>query len=118
MARLPIQVRTLVFSGISRKNHILYKLFDIIQERKANPTPGSYTAQLFSSGEDHISQKMGEEAAEIILAAKGQGKRRLIAEKAGLFYHTLVLLASQGITLSEVEAELRLKHTSPEGKLR
>ena len=89
---------------------MLHQLFEIIEDRKANPTPGSYTASLFSSGEDRICQKIGEEAVEVILAAKGQGKTRLVEEAADLFYHTLVLLASQNISLSEVEAELERRH--------
>ena len=89
---------------------MLHQLFKIIEDRKANPSSGSYTASLFSAGEDRICQKIGEEAVEVILAAKGQGKTRLVEETADLFYHTLVLLSSQNITFSEVESELQKRH--------
>ena len=83
------------------------QLFEIIQERKANPRPESYTNRLLSQGLDAILQKVGEEAVEVILAAKGQGRERLVAEMADLFYHSLVLLACQGLNLADVEDELR-----------
>ncbi|MCB9136301.1 MAG: phosphoribosyl-ATP diphosphatase [Anaerolineales bacterium] len=89
---------------------MLHELSQIIQDRKANPREGSYTASLFASGEDRIIQKVGEEAVEVIIAAKGQGKQRLIEETADLFYHTLVMLAEKGVTLEEVEEELRRRH--------
>ncbi|RLF30445.1 MAG: bifunctional phosphoribosyl-AMP cyclohydrolase/phosphoribosyl-ATP pyrophosphatase [Thermoplasmata archaeon] len=81
-------------------------LFATILDRQANPRPGSYTAQLLDTGEDEILKKVGEEAMEIILAAKGQGDERLISEVADLFYHLLVLLAARGLTLADVGAEL------------
>ena len=85
---------------------VLDTLFATILDRQANPRPGSYTAQLLSAGEDEILKKVGEEAMEVILAAKGQGDDRLISEVADLFYHVLVLLAARGLTLAEVEVEL------------
>lgn len=85
---------------------ILKTLFATILDRQANPRPGSYTVQLLDAGEDEILKKVGEEAVEVILAAKGQGDERLIAEMADLFYHLLVLLAARGLTLADVEAEL------------
>jgi phosphoribosyl-ATP pyrophosphohydrolase len=90
---------------------MLYELTDIIEDRKRNPQPGSYTSQLFSEGEDAILKKVGEEAMEVILAAKGQGKGRLVEEVADLFYHTLVLLSSQDLQLADVEAELSRRHS-------
>jgi phosphoribosyl-ATP pyrophosphohydrolase len=85
---------------------VLETLFATILDRQKNPRPGSYTARLLDAGEDEILKKVGEEAMEIILAAKGQGDERLIAEVADLFYHLLVLLAARGLTLADVEAEL------------
>ena len=85
---------------------VLDTLFATILDRQANPRPGSYTAQLLGAGEDEILKKVGEEAMEVILAAKGQGDDRLISEVADLFYHVLVLLAARGLTLAEVEVEL------------
>lgn len=87
-------------------NHILEELFAVIVDRRENPRPGSYTARLFAAGEDEILKKVGEEAMEVILAAKGQGDERLTAEVADLCYHLLVLLAARGLTPADVEAEL------------
>lgn len=89
---------------------MLYELFAIIENRKINPTEKSYTAKLMLEGEDKILQKIGEESVEVILAAKGQGNQRLIEETADLFYHMLVLLSAKGLTLEDVEAELRQRH--------
>ncbi len=89
---------------------MLHQLFEIIEDRKANPTKKSYTARLFAEGEDRILQKVGEEAVEVILAAKGQGRQRIIEETADLFYHTLVMLSAKGITIDDIEAELRQRH--------
>ena len=82
------------------------ELFAIILDRQACPRPGSYTAKLLSAGEDEILKKVGEEAMEVILAAKGQGDERLVSEIADLCYHLLVLLASRGLTPADVGAEL------------
>jgi len=85
---------------------VLDELFLTILERQARPRPGSYTAQLLASGEDEILKKVGEEAMEVILAAKGQGNKRLVAEIADLLYHLLVLLAARGLTPADIRAEL------------
>jgi len=85
---------------------VLQTLFATILDRQANRPPGSYTAYLLDAGEDEVLKKIGEEAMEVILAAKGQGDERLVAEVADLFYHLLVLLAARGLTLADVEAEL------------
>jgi phosphoribosyl-ATP pyrophosphohydrolase len=85
---------------------IVWVLFSIIEERKASPSPESYTARLLAAGEDEIVKKVGEEAVEVILAVKGQGNQRVIEESADLLYHLLVLLAHRGITLEQLEAEL------------
>ncbi len=88
-------------------------LFEIILDRKINPQPSSYTNKLLTANVDLVLQKVGEEAVEVILAAKGQGNQRVIEEIADLFYHILVLLAHQGIGLAEVEAELARRHGEP-----
>lgn len=86
------------------------ELFEIIEDRKKNPTESSYTASLFAAGEDRILQKVGEEAVEVIIAAKGQGEQRIIEEVSDLFYHTLVLLSAKNLSLSDIEEELRKRH--------
>jgi phosphoribosyl-ATP pyrophosphohydrolase len=89
---------------------MLTRLFAIIQDRKDNPQEGSYTCELFSRGEDEILKKVGEEAMEVILAAKGQGDARLLEEVADLVYHLFVLLVSRGLSLAQVESVLEKRH--------
>jgi phosphoribosyl-ATP pyrophosphohydrolase len=86
------------------------QLFALIESRRTDAPPGSYTASLFASGEDEIAKKVGEEAIEVIVAAKGQGRERLISEAADLVYHLLVLLAQEDVSWAEVEAELERRH--------
>ncbi len=87
-------------------NNTLQSLFAIIESRKQNPPPGSYTATLLAAGENEIVKKIGEEAIEVIVAAKGEGDDRVISEMADLFYHSLVLLAAKNLQWADVEAEL------------
>ncbi len=87
-------------------NDTLASLFETIQSRKQDPPPGSYTATLFEQGENEILKKLGEEAVEVIIAAKGEGDERVVYEMADLLYHGLVLLAERGLEWREVEAEL------------
>jgi phosphoribosyl-ATP pyrophosphohydrolase/phosphoribosyl-AMP cyclohydrolase len=82
----------------------------VIADRKANPEEGSYTSALFGEGLNKIAQKVGEESTETIVAALGQTDDRVVGETADLLYHTLVLLAARGLTLSDVEAELERRH--------
>lgn len=89
---------------------MLQELFLIIQDRKQRRPSGSYTWELMEAGEDSMLQKIGEEAVEVILAGKGQGKARLVEEIADLFYHTLVLISANNLTLEDVEEELRRRH--------
>lgn len=84
----------------------LQTLFEVIESRKQNPPAGSYTAQLFEAGENEILKKMGEEAIEVIIAAKGEGDDRVIYELADFFYHSFVLLAERNLQWADVEAEL------------
>jgi phosphoribosyl-ATP pyrophosphohydrolase len=95
---------------------MLNNLFDIILDRKVNPQPGSYTNKLLDANVDAILQKVGEESVEVILAAKGQGNQRLVEEVSDLFYHTFVLLVRQGVSLADVEEELRRRHAAKESK--
>ena len=85
-------------------------LFDVIQERKNNPSEKSYTASLFKEGLPKIAQKVGEEGTEVVVAALAQDDLRLIEEVADLTYHTLVLLAARGLTPEQIIAELEKRH--------
>ena len=89
---------------------MLQELFAIIQDRKANPKPGSYTNSLFDAGLPRIAQKVGEEGTEVVVAALSQGNGRLIEEIADLTYHVLVLMATKGITPTDVAGELKKRH--------
>ena len=84
----------------------IQQLYETVQQRKQNPPAGSYTATLFAAGENEILKKMGEEAIEVIIAAKGEGDDRVIYELADFIYHSLVLLAQRDIAWSDIEAEL------------
>lgn len=77
-----------------------------LRDRKAHPAANSYTASLLLAGEDEIVKKIGEEAVEVILAAKGQGDARLIEEAADLVYHLMVLLVSRDLAWADIEVEL------------
>jgi phosphoribosyl-ATP pyrophosphohydrolase len=88
----------------------LDELYQIICDRRDHPYSGSYTASLFAQGEDEIIKKVGEEAIEVVLAAKGQGDERLVREIADLAYHVLVLLAARGLLPADIEDELDLRH--------
>ncbi len=85
-------------------------LYTAILNRKENPTPTSYTARLFDAGPDEICKKVGEEAIEVIIAAKGQGKQRLIEEISDLTYHVLVLMANNNVTPKDILEELEKRH--------
>jgi phosphoribosyl-ATP pyrophosphohydrolase/phosphoribosyl-AMP cyclohydrolase len=86
---------------------ILSYLTDVIQARREAPTGESYTAKLLKGGVDRIGKKVGEEAAEVIIAAKNNAADELTYELADLFYHSLVLLANQGVSLDAVWEELQ-----------
>ena len=77
-----------------------------IESRKRHPVEGSYTAKLFAGGVDRIGKKIGEEATEVVIAAKNADRGELVWETADLLYHALVLLAERGVSLDEVGAEL------------
>jgi phosphoribosyl-ATP pyrophosphohydrolase len=85
-------------------------LFDVIEDRKKNPSEKSYTASLFNEGLPKIAQKVGEEGTEVVVAALAQNDARLIEEVADLTYHTLVLLSARGLTPAQVLAVLEKRH--------
>ncbi len=84
---------------------IFDELFALILDRKAHPTPGSYTVTLLTDIDEAL-KKVGEEAIEVVLAGKGQSDERLVSEAADLLYHLMVVLAARGLTLDDVRAEL------------
>ena len=84
----------------------LQKLARVLEERKQADPASSYVAGLYHKGLDAILQKVGEEATETILAAKGDSQERLVSETADLWFHTLVMLAQRGLGPEPVLAEL------------
>ena len=92
---------------MSDQTHILDAVYQVILDRKANPTDNSYTASLMKKGIDSILKKVGEEATELVIAGKGGRREEMICETADLFFHTLVLLGHCDIPPEAVYAELR-----------
>jgi phosphoribosyl-AMP cyclohydrolase / phosphoribosyl-ATP pyrophosphohydrolase len=89
--------------------HLLTRLAATIGHRAAERPVGSYTAKLLDRGVAKISQKMGEEAVEVVVAANAEDDERLAAEAADLLYHLLVLLQARGVPLDRVWRELELR---------
>ena len=90
---------------------MLGRLQRVVEDRRDRPEEGSYTCYLFEKGVDKIAKKTGEEAVELVIAAKNGDKEEIVGECADLFYHTLVLLANAGVKLSDVCAELEERHS-------
>ncbi len=86
---------------------VLFELMDVIRERQKTRPENSYTSYLFNQGLDKILKKVGEESAEVIIAAKNREKPELVYESADLIYHLMVLLVEQGIELPDIFSELR-----------
>ena len=80
--------------------------YAVIAHRAANPKEGSYTNYLLEKGVDKICKKIGEEAAETIIAAKNANKAELTAEVADLVYHVMVLMFTQGLEPKDVIEEM------------
>jgi phosphoribosyl-ATP pyrophosphohydrolase/phosphoribosyl-AMP cyclohydrolase len=85
---------------------ILTELYQVIKQRQTNPKEGSYTNYLFQKGQDKILKKVGEEAAETIIASKNNAKDEIVYETADLFYHLMVMLAYHDIQPEEICDEL------------
>jgi phosphoribosyl-ATP pyrophosphohydrolase/phosphoribosyl-AMP cyclohydrolase len=79
---------------------VLEDLDALVRSRRKRAPRGSYTAKLFAAGLDRILRKVGEEATEVVVAAKNRGRRELAEEAADLLYHLLVLLAERGVGLA------------------
>ena len=87
-------------------NDILQRLTETIAARKGASAEVSYVAKLFSKGEDAILKKIGEEATEVLLAAKSGNNAQLVYETADLWFHCMVLLAQHGLRAHDVLQEL------------
>lgn len=84
----------------------LRRLAEVLEARKGAPPESSYVAGLYAGGLDRILKKVGEEATETVLAAKGGERGQIVYETADLWFHTLVMLAHCGLGPAEVLAEL------------
>lgn len=89
---------------------MLGELKTLIRSRHSEMPEGAYTTYLFEEGVDKICKKIGEESAEVIIAAKNRDPEELSMETADLFYHVMVLLQEQGVDLDQVMAVLKERH--------
>ena len=87
-------------------SYVLRELVEVAEDRKKNPQPGSYTNYLFDKGEDKILKKVGEEAAEVVIAGKNRSVDEITYETADLMYHLSVMLVDNGMTWENVFSEL------------
>lgn len=85
-------------------------LMELIKGRKDFPKEGSYTSYLFEKGLDKILKKVGEEATEVIIAAKAEDKKETVYEIADLVYHVIVLMTEAGISMEDIIRELSSRH--------
>ncbi len=86
---------------------VLNELAAVLEQRKSADPDSSYVARLYAKGLDTILKKIGEEATETVIAAKGGDRDQVIYETADLWFHCLVMLAERGIAPAEVLAELQ-----------
>lgn len=87
-------------------DNVLKDLYQVVQDRKANPQEGSYTCYLFEKGLDKILKKVGEESAETIIAAKNDVPSDTVGEISDLIYHLMVMMVEKDIPLEAVLEEL------------
>jgi len=89
----------------------LNKLESVLKVRKTELPSGSYTAELFRDGLDRILKKIGEEASEVIIAAKNPSEGELIHEVADLLFHLEILLVHKNLSLETIVQELEKRHS-------
>lgn len=87
-------------------NDILTELASVLEQRKGADPDSSYVASLYAKGLDAILKKVGEEATETVIAAKDGDRQQIVYETADLWFHTLVMLADQGLSPDDVLGEL------------
>jgi phosphoribosyl-ATP pyrophosphohydrolase/phosphoribosyl-AMP cyclohydrolase len=85
---------------------VFESVYDTIVDRKENPKEGSYTNYLFEKGIDKILKKVGEDATEIIIAAKNPNPEEVKYEMADFLYHAMVLMVERGVTWEDITKEL------------
>ena len=106
--------RSCFFNEITKKDYeqssnplqVFEEVFDVIKDRKIHPKEGSYTNYLFDKGIDKILKKLGEEATEIVIAAKNPNANEIKYEISDFLYHMMVLMAEKDVTWEEITTEL------------
>jgi phosphoribosyl-ATP pyrophosphohydrolase len=92
--------------SINKKDDILSKLYDVVQDRRQNPRPDSYVSSVLQEGREKIHSKISEEADELIDASQKASRDDIIHEMADLWFHCMVLLGSHDIPPDEIYREL------------
>jgi phosphoribosyl-ATP pyrophosphohydrolase len=87
-------------------NDPLSELFAVIEDRRVNPKPDSYTCKLFEGGDNRILKKIGEESAEVVMACKDDDPDAIASEVADLLYHTLVAMSYHHVDMQSVYEKL------------
>jgi phosphoribosyl-ATP pyrophosphohydrolase len=98
--------KTLRQNGLGESEHVLDRLFVVIDSRKGADPETSYTARLFSRGREQIAKKLGEEAVEALIEGIRGDRPRLVGESADMLYHLLTLWAASGVKPEAVWKEL------------
>ena len=93
-------------ANVSNPLKVFEDVFAVIRDRKVNPKEGSYTNYLFDKGIDKILKKLGEEATEIVIAAKNPNPNEIKYEISDFLYHMMVLMAEKSITWEEIIEDL------------
>jgi len=99
-------------SSTTEVSDIISELYSVVSERKENPVEGSYTTYLFTKGIDKILKKVGEESSEVIIASKNHSKSEMTEEISDLVYHTLVLMANEGVRPEDIGEALKKRRPS------
>ena len=108
------KAKRVTFNEITKKDYeesnnplqVFEEVFDVIKDRKVHPKEGSYTNYLFDKGIDKILKKLGEEATEIVIAAKNPNPNEVKYEISDFLYHMMVLMAEKDVTWEEITTEL------------
>jgi phosphoribosyl-ATP pyrophosphohydrolase len=93
-------------NGNGQGNDTLARLAAVIESRKSGDPAASYVARIFSKGTDAILKKIGEEATEVVMAAKDADRLKIVAEMADLWFHSMLALNAFGLSPADVLAEL------------
>ena len=88
------------------REDVLQEVYEVVMDRKKNPVEGSYTNYLFDRGLDKILKKVGEEATELVIAAKNPDPEEIKYEMSDLLYHAMVLMVERGVTWEDITSEL------------